>query len=335
MHVTTYGRRLRGLSIILLSGLLAAPLAGQDAWRDPSPHRSGRVQVNGVGLHYLDWGGSGEVIIFLAGIGSTAHIYDDLAPHFTDRFRVLALTRRGTGESDKPSTGYDTGTLTADLLAFMDSMGVRRATLAGWSLGGSEITRAATIAPERVDRLIYFDAAYNYAGMRAVGSQDPVRTPPATEAELASFDAWRARYERLEGMWSPALEADARVTYMQPDGTLRPDPMDVALERDALRHLGQSNPDWSRLRVPVLAFYSVARVNPELLPVTDPEMRRLGQAYWTDVYLPWQREQMEGLRAGAPQARIVEIDAPHAIFLRPQDVARVIPEMDRFLAGGC
>jgi pimeloyl-ACP methyl ester carboxylesterase len=331
----TYGRCLRALSIVLVPLLLAAPLAAQDgAWRDPSPHRAGRVQVNGVGLHYLDWGGSGPALIFLAGIGSTAHIYDDLAPRFTDRFRVLSLTRRGTGESDRPATGYDTQTLTQDLLAFMDSLGIRRATLAGWSLGGSEITRAAIVAPERVAGLIYFDAAYDYAGFgRTVARQDPVRTPPPTEAELASFDAFRARYERVEGVWSPAVEADVRVTYVQPDGSIRPDPMDVDLEGAALGELGRSDPDWSRLRVPVLAFYSVARINPDLLPVTDPEMRRLGQAYWTDVYLPWQRAKIQELRAGAPHARIVEIDAPHLIFVRPRDLEVVIPEMDRFLAG--
>lgn len=330
----TYGRSLRALSIVMAL-LMTAPLAAQQAWRDPSPHRAGRVQVSdSVGLHYLDWGGSGPTLIFLAGISATAHIYDDLAPRFTDRFRVLALTRRGTGESDKPGTGYDTGTLTQDVLAFMDSLGIQRATLAGWSLGGSEITRAATIAPERVERLIYFDAAYDYAGFgRTIASRDPVEIPPPTPADLASFDAFRARYERVEGLWSPAVEADARVTYVQPDGSISPDAMDPALLGEALGHLGRSNPDWSRLRVPILAFYSVARINPDLHSVTDPELRRLGQAYWTELYLPWQRQKIAELRAGAPHARIVEIDAPHLIFVRPQDLAVVIPEMDRFLAG--
>jgi pimeloyl-ACP methyl ester carboxylesterase len=328
----TYGRCLRALWAALL--LAAAPLAAQgDGWRDPSPHRAGRVQVNGVGLHYLDWGGSGPALILLPGVGATAHIYDDLAPHFAGRFRVLALTRRGGGESDKPATGYDTGTLTADLLAFMDSLGIQRATLAGWSLGGSEITRAAVTAPGRVDGLIYFDAAYDYATMGDVGRRDPVHTPPPTAAELASFAAWQARQERVEGMWSPAMEADARVSYVQPDGTIRPDQMDPALERESLGQLRLSNPRFDLIRAPVLAFFSVARVNPELHAVTDPEVRRVGQAYWTDVYLPWQRERINALRAALPSARIVEVDAPHLVFIRPQDLAVVIPEMNRFLAG--
>lgn len=329
----TYGRCLRALPLVLLPLFLPAPAAAQEAWRDPSPHRVGRVQVNGVGLHYLDWGGSGPALVFMHGVGSTAHIYDDLAPRFTDRFRVLALTRRGSGESDDPPTGYDTGTLTADLLAFMDSLGIRRATLAGWSLGGSEITRAAIVAPERVDGLIYFDAAYDWAGYGStVARHDPIDTPPATAQELASFDAFRVRLERVEGMWSPALEADARVTYVQPDGTILPHQMDPALERESLRQLGLSNPQFHLIRAPVLAFFSAARVNPELQGVTDPELRRRAQAYWTDVFLPWQRERINVLHSALPNARIVEVDAPHLVFVRPQDLAVVIPEMDRFLA---
>ena len=64
----------------------------------------------GVRLHYLDFGGpaGAPTILFLAGLGNTAHSFDDFAPRFTDKFHVVALTRRGFGESDHPESGYDT-----------------------------------------------------------------------------------------------------------------------------------------------------------------------------------------------------------------------------------
>jgi len=40
-----------------------------------------------------------------------------MAPKFTDRFHVLALTRRGFGESDKPETGYDIATFPGTVTA--------------------------------------------------------------------------------------------------------------------------------------------------------------------------------------------------------------------------
>ncbi len=75
-------------------------------WKDPSPHRSALVTADGVRLHYLDWGGSGDAVLLLPGMGSTAHAFDDIAPKLTDRFRVFALTPRAHGESGVDDTLY-------------------------------------------------------------------------------------------------------------------------------------------------------------------------------------------------------------------------------------
>jgi pimeloyl-ACP methyl ester carboxylesterase len=95
---------------VLVAPLFALQLYAQSVWTDNSPHKTGFVTVNGVRLHYLDWGGVGQALLFLHGSGDTAHIYDLVAPKFTNDFRVLALTRRGHGESEIPDDGYDTAT---------------------------------------------------------------------------------------------------------------------------------------------------------------------------------------------------------------------------------
>ena len=78
-------------------------------------------------MNYLDWGGTGDVIILLAGFGNDAHIFDDFAPSFTDKFHVIGLTRRGFGETDRPALGYDTATRVEDVRAFMDALKISRA----------------------------------------------------------------------------------------------------------------------------------------------------------------------------------------------------------------
>src|SRR5580765_4299578 len=95
---------------------------GAQPGTDLSPHLSGFVTVNHVKLHYLDWGGSRDALLFLHGMGDTAHIYDALVPKFTNEFRVLGLTRRGHGESAIPETGFDTATLVEDILQFLDAL---------------------------------------------------------------------------------------------------------------------------------------------------------------------------------------------------------------------
>jgi pimeloyl-ACP methyl ester carboxylesterase len=59
----------------------------------------------------VEWGGSGDVLLFLTPLGASAHEFDDFAPEFTDHFRVLGVTRRGQSPSERPPSGYDTATL--------------------------------------------------------------------------------------------------------------------------------------------------------------------------------------------------------------------------------
>ena len=100
--------------------------------RDESPHKSDFFTVNGVRLHYLDWGGMGEVILFLHGFPGSAHNFDEMAPKFTDKFRVLGLTRRGHGQSEKIESGYETDNLVEDVRKFLDGMKIKRVNLIGF-----------------------------------------------------------------------------------------------------------------------------------------------------------------------------------------------------------
>ena len=92
---------------------------------DKSPHKSEFITVNSVKLHYLDWGGVGETLLFLHGMSDTAHFYDDFAPKFTNQFRVLGLTRRGHGESEMAAKGYDTAMLVEDIRQFLDALKIQ------------------------------------------------------------------------------------------------------------------------------------------------------------------------------------------------------------------
>ena len=102
------------------------------------------------------------MLILLHGSGDNPHVFDDLAPAFTDRFHVIAYARRGHGRSEARPP-YDTATLTEDLRGLMDALGISKASLVGWSLGGNEITAMAALHPDRVDKLVYLDAAYDWA----------------------------------------------------------------------------------------------------------------------------------------------------------------------------
>jgi hypothetical protein len=72
------------------------------AWVDAAGHRSGRLAVGGTDVHYIDYGGAGQPLVFLADLDNSAHVFDEFARRLTDRFRVVAITRRGTASPVGP-----------------------------------------------------------------------------------------------------------------------------------------------------------------------------------------------------------------------------------------
>lgn len=134
---------------------------------DTSPHKTHYVFVEpDVKVEVLDWGGSGPPLIFLPGLGFTAHNFDSLALKFTGKHRVYAITRRGFGLSDSPpptGANYDADRLGDDVLAVMEILKIQKPVLAGHSIGGQELSSIGTRYPEQVAGLVYLDAAYGYA----------------------------------------------------------------------------------------------------------------------------------------------------------------------------
>jgi non-heme chloroperoxidase len=159
---------------IALACLVAAACAGQAAtnagkpkpaaWQDPSPHSIQFVSVeNNVHLEVLDWGGSGRPVVLLAGLGNTAHVFDEFAPKLSAAYHVYGITRRGFGASSSPATGYSADRLGDDVLSVLDSLKLDRPVLVGHSIGGEELSSVGTRHPEKLAGLIYLDAGYGYA----------------------------------------------------------------------------------------------------------------------------------------------------------------------------
>src|SRR5262249_54208587 len=97
------------------------------------------IQVEpGVKLEVLEWGGSGPPLVLLTGLGNTAHVYAQFAHHFTDKFHVIAITRRGFGLSSQPARGYDVATRARDDIRVLDALKIPKAIFVGHSIAGDE-----------------------------------------------------------------------------------------------------------------------------------------------------------------------------------------------------
>ncbi|MGH7868462.1 MAG: alpha/beta fold hydrolase, partial [Candidatus Dormibacteraceae bacterium] len=183
-------RNLFGIAVIL--GAIAGPAsAAPAATTDQSPHKVTFVSVEkGIKLEVLDWGGTGRPLVFLAGLGDTAHAFDQLAPEFTKSNHVFGITRRGFGNSNKPqptAENYSTPRLGKDVLAAIDALELHRPILVGHSLAGEELSWVGSYHPDKVAGLIYLDAGYSYA-YYAPGSSIPLGTNLLLSAEALNSE---------------------------------------------------------------------------------------------------------------------------------------------------
>jgi hypothetical protein len=73
---------------------------------DTSPHKTTFVTVDsGVRLEVLDWGGAGDPMVLLTGAGDNAHVYDEFAFQFTDRFTSSASRAEDSDARASPPAG--------------------------------------------------------------------------------------------------------------------------------------------------------------------------------------------------------------------------------------
>jgi pimeloyl-ACP methyl ester carboxylesterase len=115
--------------------------------------------VNGLRLHYLDWGTRGKPpLLLLHGLAVFARAWDHNARALRDVAQVVALDQRGHGDSDRaPCEGYRTEAYASDILGLADALGWERFSIVGQSMGGHNAMYFAATYPERVERLIISD----------------------------------------------------------------------------------------------------------------------------------------------------------------------------------
>ena len=101
-----------------------------------SPPTDHFIEINGLNLHYLDWGGPSNRTLLLAhGQGGNAHNWDHIAAELQSEFRVIAVDQRGHGDSGHTREGYAVTAFAADLARFAEAIGIVPYDYCGASLG--------------------------------------------------------------------------------------------------------------------------------------------------------------------------------------------------------
>ena len=117
------------------------------------------VTVNGLRIHYLDWGGEGkQPLILLHGIGRVAHTFDHVAAHFSPDYHVMAVDMRGHGDSGwDPQGAYLVEDYAKDIEGMAAQLRLRNIVIWGNSTGGRVAQVFAGLHPDLVAGVIAED----------------------------------------------------------------------------------------------------------------------------------------------------------------------------------
>jgi non-heme chloroperoxidase len=304
-------------------------------WRDPSLHSVRFVSVDeAVRLEVLDWGGEGRPVVLLAGLGNTAHVFDEFAVKLAGPYHVYGVTRRGYGASSRPSSGYSEQRLSDDILAVLDARKLVRPVLIGHSIAGDELTTLGAQHSGRLGGLVYLDAAADPTESASPEYEALFRSLPQvmrnsngpSREDTRSPQAFRNWQMQVVGTAFPESELHQNLNADGSIGTY-PGLSDAIIK-------GAHKRDYSNIRVPILAFswYPLpVEAQMQNYHLTGSSDRAAVAAYYsaqakiTDVRL-------ENLKKAAGGARVVILPgANHYLFISNE--AEVLRELRSFLDG--
>ncbi len=143
--------------------------------------------ADGTKFHYVEQG-SGVPVILIHGLTSSAvqNWFDTgIAQKLAKTNRVIAIDMRGHGETG-PSPADSTGTMIQDIVDFMDHLGIEKAHIGGYSMGGATTAGLLKIAPGR-----FITAAVMGIGIKETPEwlgKTPMDAPNAAPASARSVD---------------------------------------------------------------------------------------------------------------------------------------------------
>lgn len=116
-------------------------------------HDMTRASVNGIELYY-ECHGTGPALLLVPGLGADTGLFRGIIGPLATTSQVIVFDPRGAGRSDKPPGPYTIEQMANDAVGLLDELGIERAAVAGYSMGGRIALSLVLDHPNRVGRLV-------------------------------------------------------------------------------------------------------------------------------------------------------------------------------------
>ncbi len=166
------------------------------------------TSADGIKLHYRDYAGPHErpPILCLPGLTRNARDFEPVADRYAGQWRVLAIDLRGRGLSghDPEPVNYAPATYVADVIKFLDQLGIADAVFIGTSLGGLCTMLLAATDNERIAGALLNDIGpeIDQGGIDRIG--DYVGRDTRFGSWEAAAVAVAALHQASHPLWGPA-----------------------------------------------------------------------------------------------------------------------------------
>jgi non-heme chloroperoxidase len=224
-----------------------------------TPASAGRAEYieveKNVKLHVTDLG-EGRPIVLIHGWPLNDAMYEYQYQYLVHKgFRVIGISLRGFGKSDRPYGKYNFDVFSDDIKVVMEKLKIENAVLGGFSMGGAVVTHyAAKYNGAHISKLALFGAAapswkqraeYPY-GITDEGAAGLIKTIETNRQQLIEgfgkgFGATETSLSAPTANWLASISADAS-------------PYATAQSIMALREL-DLRPALAKIKVPVAIFH--------------------------------------------------------------------------------
>lgn len=169
------------------------------------------LSANGIRTRY-EVAGEGPPLLLIAGNGMDRTCFRDQVPEFSRHFRCITYDLRGIGESDVTPADYGVQEMAHDALSLLDGLGIERAHVAGYSLGGCIGQEMALASPGRVATLSLYSSLDRMQPYLRRRYEILIKVLMETTPELwAMFSAFSAFGEDYINAHDAEIEAEVRL----------------------------------------------------------------------------------------------------------------------------
>lgn len=146
------------------------------------PHRGGLqgmtyATVDGNDIFYSEQGSGDPLVLLHGGLLTTDLTFGSVAAELAKEHRVLGIELQGHGHTADVDREFTLADLASDVVGVLDHLGIDRADVFGFSLGGLVTLELLTGHPQRVRRAVVASAHYREGGYRPE-INDPAMTSP-------------------------------------------------------------------------------------------------------------------------------------------------------------